>query len=63
MSRQHGEWRGTLVKRASCAVGEEEVILPDEVQPGEIIECHGVKQRVTYGYGAWALERLPEERA
>ena len=62
MSRQHGEWRGTLVKRASCAVGEEEVILPDVVQPGEIIECHGVKQRVTYEYGAWALERLPEEK-
>lgn len=62
MSLQDGEWRGTLLKRASCVVGEEGVILPDDVQPGEIIECHGVKQRVTYAYGAWALERLPEER-
>lgn len=50
------------MKRTSCAVGEEQVVLPDDVQPGEIIECHGVKQRVTYAYGAWALERLPEER-
>ena len=57
MSRQDGEWRGTLLKRASCAVGGEEVILPKDVQPGDIIECHGVKQRVTYEYGAWALER------
>ncbi len=45
------------MKRASCAVGAEEVILPDDVQPGDVIECHGVKQRVTYEYGAWALER------
>lgn len=62
MSRQDGEWRGTLLKRASCAVGGEEVILPDDVQPGDMIECHGVRQRVTYEYGAWALERLPEGR-
>ncbi len=45
------------MKRASCAVGGEEVVLPDDVQPGDVIECHGVKQRVTYEYGAWALER------
>ena len=62
MRRQDGGWRATLVKRTSCAVGEEEVILPDDVQPGEIIECHGVKQRVTYAYGTWALERVPEEQ-
>ncbi len=43
-------------------MGEEEVILPDDVQPGDIIECHGVKQRVTYEYGTWALERRPEEQ-
>ena len=62
MSRHDGEWRGTPLKRGSCAVGEEEVILPDDVQPGDMIECHGVRQRVTYEYGAWGLERLPEER-
>jgi len=62
LSRRDGEWRGTLVKRASCAVGEEQVVLPDDVQPGEIIECHGVKQRVTHAYGTWALERVPEEQ-
>ncbi|MBI4413876.1 MAG: hypothetical protein HY576_05825 [candidate division NC10 bacterium] len=61
MSRHDGEWRGTLLKRASCAVGGEEVILPDDLQPGDMIECHGVRQRVTYEYGAWALERLLQE--
>ena len=47
-----------LLKRVSCAVGEEEVILPDDVRPGDIIECHGVKQRVTYEFGAYALVKV-----
>jgi hypothetical protein len=46
------------VQKASCAVGEETIILPDDVEPGDIIECHGVKQRVTYEFGAYALERM-----
>jgi len=46
------------LKTASCVVGEEVVFLPDDVQPGDIVECHGVKQRVTYEFGAYALQRL-----
>lgn len=46
------------VKKASCAVGEEMLILPNNVQPGDIIECHGVKQRVTFEFGAYALEKV-----
>lgn len=48
----------TEVKKASCAVGEEMVVLPDDVQVGDIIECHGVKQRVTFEFGAYALEKV-----
>ncbi|MBI3456489.1 MAG: hypothetical protein HY002_11960 [Candidatus Rokubacteria bacterium] len=48
------------VKRASCAVGNEVVILPDDVRPGDVIECHGARQRVTYEFGAYALVALPE---
>lgn len=51
----------TAVKKASCAVGDEVVILSDNVQPGDVIECHGVRQRVTYEYGAYALVRLETE--
>jgi hypothetical protein len=54
----HAIWFVTEVKKASCAVGEELVLLPDDVRPGDIIECHGVKQRATYEFGAYALERL-----
>jgi len=46
------------VKKASCAVGDEVVILPDDVQPGDVIECHGFRQLVTYEFGAYALEPL-----
>ncbi len=48
----------TEVKKASCAVGEEMVILPDDVKPGDVIECHGVKQRVTLEFDAYALEKV-----
>ncbi|HSB77750.1 MAG TPA: hypothetical protein VLM91_03110 [Candidatus Methylomirabilis sp.] len=48
----------TEVKKASCAVGEEMVTLPDDVRPGDIIQCHGVRQRVTFEFGAYALERV-----
>ena len=39
-------------------MGEEVVFLPDDVRPDDIIECHGVRQRVTYEFGAYALEKL-----
>jgi len=39
-------------------VGDEGVLLPDDVQPGDVIECHGVRQRVTYEFGAYALVKL-----
>ena len=39
-------------------MGEEFVFLPDDVRPGDIIVCHGMRQRVTYEFGAYALERL-----
>ncbi len=39
-------------------MGDEVVMLPDDVKPGGLIECHGIKQRVTYEFGAWALEKV-----
>jgi hypothetical protein len=51
-------WSAAVLKTASCAIGDELVVLPDDVQPGDIIECHGTPQRVTYEYGAYALHKL-----
>jgi hypothetical protein len=31
------------------------VILPDDVQPGDRVRCHGVEFRVTYEFGSYAL--------
>lgn len=53
-----GKWAVTEVKKASCAMGDDVVILPDDVQPGDVIECHGVSQRVTYELGAYALVKV-----
>lgn len=50
----------TEVKRASCVVGDEPVILPDDVQPGDVVECHRVRQRVTQEFGAYALVKVEE---
>lgn len=58
VSETDGIWSVSEVKKASCAVGDETIILPDDAQPGDIIECHGVKQRVTYEFGAYALEKV-----
>jgi len=56
-SEKDGVWSVTEVKKASCAVGDETLILSDDVKVGDIIECHGIKQRVTYAYGTYALEK------
>ena len=57
-----GKWTVREVKKASCAVRDEVVILPDDVHPGDIIECHGVKQRVTYEFGTYALVKVEKGR-
>jgi hypothetical protein len=58
VSEYEGNWSAVVLKTASCAVGDEVIILPDDVKSGDIVACHGVKQRVTYEYGAYALEKL-----
>lgn len=56
---EHGDnWSAVVLKVASCVVGDEVIFLPDDVKSGDIVECHGTKQRVTYEYGAYALEKL-----
>jgi len=58
VSEQGGAWSAAILKTASCAVGEETVILPDDIEPGGVIECHGALQRVSYEFGAYALEKV-----
>jgi len=53
-------WVVRPVPTASCPIGNERLILPDDVRPGDVVSCHGTRHRVTYAFGAWALERLPD---
>jgi hypothetical protein len=51
----NGAWAVREVKKASCPIGDEAVLLPDDVQPGDLVACHGVNHRVTYEFGSYAL--------
>lgn len=53
----NGVWTVREVKKASCPIGNELVVLPDDVQPGDLVECHGARHRVTYEFGSYALVR------
>jgi hypothetical protein len=53
----NGVWAVREVKKASCPIGNELVFLPDDVEPGDFVECHGVRHRVTYEFGSYALVR------
>lgn len=58
LSERERTWTATIVKKASCVLCDKVLILPDDVKPGDVVECCGVKQRVTYEYGAYALEKV-----
>jgi len=55
-----GVWTVREFKKASCPIGEEIIALPDDVQPGDIVECHGARHLVTYEFGSYALVRAGE---
>ncbi|GAX91649.1 sulfonate ABC transporter [Effusibacillus lacus] len=47
---------GKIIKKASCPICDQEVELPDDVQPGNKINCCGKEFIVTYEWGSYALE-------
>lgn len=59
-TESNGVWTVREVKTASCPIGDEPVLLPDDVQPGDIVECHSARHRVTYEFGSYAL--VPVDR-
>lgn len=58
LANRDGSWKGRVVRKASCALCGEEVLLPDAVKPGDIIEHCGRRQMVSLEYGAYALEPI-----
>lgn len=53
-----GGLMATVVKKASCPLCGEEVVLPDDIRPGAVIEHCGQRQKVTFEYGSYALDPI-----
>jgi hypothetical protein len=53
-----GRWSAALAHRVSCPACEEVVTLPEDVKPGDRMQCGGQTYRLTFEYGAFAAERV-----
>jgi hypothetical protein len=58
LREKEGIWAASILKKASCALCEEEIVLADDVQPGDVIEHCGRRQEVSFEYGSYALEPI-----
>jgi len=50
---------GTAVRqihRVSCPVCDQKLEVPEEARPGDMMTCCGQTFRLTYEFGAYALE-------
>jgi hypothetical protein len=54
--KQEDQWALEPTPAASCPVCDEVIELDSGVQPGEIVEHCGQAFRLSFEYGAWALE-------
>jgi hypothetical protein len=58
LSEGGGTWTASILKKVSCALCEAEIVLADDVQPGDVMEHCGRRQAVSFEYGAYALEPI-----
>ena len=47
------------VHLVTCPTCDRAIELPADARPGDTIECCGTRYRLTYEYGAYALEPPP----
>ncbi len=59
--RANGRWTVRVAPTASCPHCDRVVVLPDRVRAGERLQSCGRQYRLTFEYGAWALEPLTRE--
>jgi hypothetical protein len=57
---QDAGWVATIAHRVSCPDCDRVITLPEDVRPGDTIECSGRRYRLTFEYGAFAAEPEPE---
>ncbi len=51
-----GRWTATIAHTVSCPNCEQVLVLADTAKAGDRIECCGQRYRLTFEYGAFALE-------
>jgi hypothetical protein len=54
----NGKWKGHQIPLVSCAVCDKIIELDEDIKPHDIIEHCGIKQKLTYEWGSYALEKI-----
>ncbi len=49
-------WAASLAHRVSCPACETQITLADGARAGDVVECCGRSYRLTFEFGAFALE-------
>lgn len=56
MRAEEGHWVATIAHRVSCPDCDTLITLPEDAKAGDRIECCGRRYRLTFEYGAFAVE-------
>lgn len=56
LREEGGRWTATIAHRVSCPGCEETIVLPEGARAGTRVRCCGRDYRLTFEYGAFALE-------
>jgi len=56
LREEAGTWTATIAHKASCPSCGTSIVLAPEACAGDVIGCCGRAYRLTYEYGAFALE-------
>jgi ribosomal protein S27E len=60
LTRDDGRWDATLAHRVSCPGCNETLTLSAGAKAGDAVECCGRRYRLTFEYGAFAVEEAEE---
>ncbi|HKW95598.1 MAG TPA: hypothetical protein VJX92_27165 [Methylomirabilota bacterium] len=56
LQEQGGRWTATIAYQVSCPDCQQTIVLPDSAKAGDRVACCGREYRLTFEYGAFALE-------
>lgn len=56
LKEHDGQWTAAIAHRVSCPDCQQTIVLPDTAKAGDGVACCGREYRLTFEYGAFALE-------